>query len=281
MTKLLALTFLMASLSCSDKAADVVSAPKPLLLSSSPALAETNVYPAPLWLGKGEEVAIQLEFSEPMVPAGDLTLVAADHQRAVSESVWSEEGRLLTLLFRGDFASARPLADEREYALDLSPLISASGALLDPDAGLRERRLVFTTGRYDALLNHSCGHTFFGPFASIAAGGTNDASAPDISVTHTEYAVTARAFDGGYGGFLRARFPTPGPYRLYFDGAASVTLVKDDHEDALELTATARACPGISYEVDLTPAADEEVFLRLGPDAAAKRRLIVELVPQQ
>lgn len=272
---------MVGPISCSDTAVDTPTEPGPFLLSASPALDETNVYPAPLWRGNGEEFAIELRFSLPMDAGKDLVVESDDHRHPVSESKWSDDRRQLSLFVRPDFSSSRPLADERQYALDLSSLVSASGALLEPDLGLRERRLVFSTGRYDPLLNHSCGHTFFGPFASVAAAGANDASAPDISATHTQYAVTKNALDEGYGGFLKARFPTHGPYRLYFDGEPRIALVENDRETALLPKRSAQACPGITHEIDLIPRADDDLYFRLGPDATSRDRVIVELVPQE
>jgi hypothetical protein len=177
---------------------------------------------------------------------------------------------------------APPLADETEYWLDTSSLIGASGARLRPDAGLRQQRLRFTTGRYDALLNHSCGHTFFGPFQGIGSSGEASASSPDVSTTHVEYTITLRENDGSYGGWLRARFPSPGPYRLYFDGETTVRLRETTGATReLALTATPEACPGIAYQATFSANPGEETFLHLGPPASPTRRMIVELVTEK
>lgn len=127
---------------------------------------------------------------------------------------------------------------------------------------------MFTTGKYDGLLNHSCGHTLFGPFASVGSSPNAEASAPDISMTHVEYTVTLRPNEGVYSGWVRAQFPTQGPYRLYFDAATTVTLSDSDGtmEEAVPLSPTPLACPGITHELTLTPSPYEDLFLRLGPD---------------
>jgi hypothetical protein len=260
---------------------DAGLAPAPWLRSSSPALGATDVYPAPLSAESGEEFAIELTFSEPMRLAGELSLRGDDHAREVAELRWSSGETHLTLLFRPDFEHPRALAEHTEYSLDLSPLAGAAGGHLTPDVGLIGRALVFSTGRYDGLLNHSCGHTFFGPFASVAASQSADASASDVTTTHTQYSVTLPAREGGYGGWLRANFPSEGPYRLYFDAETQVALsdASEEEPQAVALSPTPPACPGISREVSLTPVAGRDLFLLLGPESLQRRRIIVELVP--
>jgi hypothetical protein len=260
-----------------DGGAGMGSAPPPELLVSSPSLGAEGVYPASLWAGKGEEVVLALTFSEPMTATGDLALEAHDHVRSVAALEWSHDRTELALFVRPDFTAPRPLEDETEYRLDLSTLVSDSGALLAPDVRLMDRGLTFTTGRYDPLLNHSCGHTFFGPFGSVASSGAADLSAPDISTTHVQYTVSLRETDGHYGGWVRARFPTEGPYRLYFD--AATTLLGDDGRE-LVLERTPPACPGISEQLTLVVEPHENVFLFVGPGDSPMRRVIVELVPE-
>lgn len=253
----------------------------PFVVSSSPELEATGVYPAPVWSGLGEEVTLGLTFSEPMQLDGELLLEASDHERPPDELTWSDDQTELTLVFRASFEWAHPLADDTEYSLDLSSLASETGQKLEPDVHLRDRRLVFSTGRFDPLLNHSCGHTFFGPYGSVAAVDEPRASAPDISTTHTQYTVTLPEDDGAHSGWLRARFPTKGPYRLYFDADTRLALARAADEDAeeVELERTPAACAGIVYEVTVYPTAGEDLFLRLGPEDEAARRIIVELIP--
>ncbi|HEY8945774.1 MAG TPA: Ig-like domain-containing protein [Polyangiaceae bacterium] len=253
----------------------------PELVSSTPALGAERVYPAPLWNGKGEEVAIALTFSEPMNLEEELALEASDHTRSVAAVDWSDDRTELTLFVRGDFSMTRPLADETEYWLDLSSLVSDSGAPLAANAGLVDRTLTFTTGRYDALLNHACGHTFFGPFGSVAASASGDLTAPDISTTHVQYSVALREQDAQFGGWLRAKFPGERPYRLYFDAETQISMTRSEGQaEELALEPTPPACPGITHEVTLTDVADSDVFFFVGPEEVTMRRVIVELVPE-
>lgn len=259
------------------------TAAAPYVVSTVPELDETNVYPAPLFDGNGEEFVMTLAFSEPMEPRDAFTLAASDHERAAN-ATWSEDRTSVRLAVRPSLASTRPLADETEYRLDVSALTSQAGVELDPNVRLRGGKLSFRTGQYDALLNHSCGHTFFGPFASIGASETPDASAPDIGTTHTEYSIALPEDDAGtFGGFVRARFATAGSYRLYFDSDTQVTVMTSPEApgEAAALTATPRACPGIERELTLRDVnAGEDFFVFVGPQATATRRVIVELAPE-
>jgi hypothetical protein len=277
--------FVCSPVACAPAGHDADSSERrqaPELVASSPLFDATAVYPAPMWNGRGEEFVIALAFSERMALAAELSLEAATGGRPIAELVWSEDETKVSLFVRPSFTSPRPLADETEYWLDTSSLIGASGARLRPDAGLRQQRLRFTTGRYDALLNHSCGHTFFGPFQGIGSSGEASASSPDVSTTHVEYTITLRENDGSYGGWLRARFPSPGPYRLYFDGETTVRLRETTGATReLALTATPEACPGIAYQATFSANPGEETFLHLGPPASPTRRMIVELVTEK
>lgn len=256
----------------------------PYVVSAFPELDETDVYPAPLFDGNGEEFVMDVAFSEPMQPSDAFTLVASDHERAAN-ATWSKDATSVRLAVRPGLASPRPLADETEYRLDLSALTSPAGLALDPGVRLRRGQLSFRTGRYDELLNHSCGHTFFGPFASVGASELPDESAPDIGTTHTEYSIALPADDtGAFGGFVRARFLTAGVYRLYFDADIPVTVTSSPDAPAtpMALTATPRACPGIERELTLRNVkAGENIFLFLGPQPTATRHVIVELVPER
>jgi hypothetical protein len=255
--------------------------PAPYVLEAIPILDATDVYPAPLWSGNGEEVVVEVSFSESMKPESELLFEASEQTRPGTAS-WSADATRLRIATRPDFTFPRPLADDTTYSLDLSALVSQSGVGLEPNVGLRAGLLVFTTGRHDALLNHSCGHTFFGPFASMAAAPTADELAPDISTTHTEYSVALPDRGGDYGGWLRANFVAPGQYRLYFGGETRVSSQDaDGNTENLALLETPRACPGIAYEVTLSPQPGAELFFRLEAKESPLRRVIVELVPDE
>ena len=256
--------------------------PRPQLLRSSPALGAIGVYPAPLWSGQGEEGVIELTFSEPMVLRGELLLDSAEESRPFSEMVWSEGATHLALFIRSDFSHPQPFFDATEYWLDTAPLSNESGVQLDPHKGLEDGEFSFTTGHYDALLNHSCGHTLFGPFATVVAQEEANVAAADIAVTHTQYTVVLPPNENEYKGWIRARFPTGGPYRLYFDQEMRLGLSEKvgAEIEALQLTKTPRSCPGITREITLHPTAGEDIFLQLATEDSSLRNIIVELVPQ-
>jgi hypothetical protein len=252
--------------------------PHPYLVSATPALDASDVYPAPVWDGRGESVHVVLGFSEPMHQREDLRLSGTSEPRA-PEVLWADDGLSLDLSVSASLSGARPLADFSEYTLDLSPLANDAGRQLDPDRGLDQGTLRFTTGAYDPLLNHSCGHTFFGPFADVAAGSTADLSAPDLGTTHTAYTLLLRpSEDDVFSGWFRTQFPLPGPYRLYFDADVAVTNAAGV---ALPLTPTRAACPGITHELTIHPDADELQFYFLGPHRTSTLSIIVELIPAE
>lgn len=278
MKRIAVFIFALAYPGCSDPMRQ--AEPAPHLVSSVPRIDETNVYPSPLLRGNGEEFVLELAFSEAMHEHDTFELVAQDHERsAVPE--WSEDGTALTLLVRPSLTAPQPLADDTEYSLDLSSLSSTAGAALDPNVRLRAGQLSFRTGYHDVLLNHACGHTLFGPFASFAASESPDPSAPDIGITHTEYSIALPADDAGsFAGFVRARILMAGSYRLFFDGETTVSL-SDSPEtrgEPTRLTPTPQACPGITHELTLATAdAGDEIFLHIGPQTTPMRRIIVEL----
>jgi hypothetical protein len=269
----------LACRGCSDPMRQAELAPH--LVSSVPQLDETNVYPSPLLRGNGEEFVLELAFSEAMHEHDAFELVAQDHERsAVPE--WSLDGTDLTLFVRPSLTAPQALADDTEYSLDLSSLSSAAGSALDPNVRLRAGQLSFRTGYHDRLLNHACGHTLFGPFASFAASQSPDASAPDIGAPHTEYSISLPENEtGSFAGFVRARILMTGSYRLFFDGETTVSSSDSPERrgEPAPLTPTPEACPGITHELTLATAdAGDEIFLHIGPQTTTMRRIIVELV---
>lgn len=256
--------------------------PRPRLLRSTPALSAADVYPAPLFSGEGEEVIVELEFSAAMQLEAELELVPIapqGHVRPVAEVRWSPERTRASLFVRGDFAEPHPLLDRTTYALDLSPFVDARGATVEPDIGLDDGRLTFTTGRFDALLNHSCGHTFFGPFASVGAHETRHARAPNVSVTHTQYTVTLPLLGAQYEGWVWVQFAVGGTYHFYLDVSIPVSVWRSGAETVVPVVPVANACPGIGFVAAFDAAIDEQLFFRIGPQAQPNLELIVELVP--
>lgn len=251
----------------------------PRLLSSEPPLGAVDVYPAPLWNGNGEELRLELRFSAAMRQRADLVLEGDARPRTL-RSAWSDDRTLLSLTLLPELGSSRLLEDETEYAVDLDPLRDDAGASLEPDLGLEAGRLRFSTGRYDPLLNHSCGHTFFGPFASVAATPAPQDATADIGITHTQYTIALPDEVGGHGGWVKARFAVEAPHRLYFDAFTPVVVARGAGEPVqLEPAATPKACPGITHEITLSPPLGDDLRIFLGPQATPLRRVIVELVP--
>lgn len=241
------------------------------IVRSSPRLDEQNVYPAPVSAEAGEATLIEVHFSHPMRTEA-ITLLSGDGATSHIETTWSNGNRDLEVLVLSPTLGARPLSDNTEYALDLARLETKEGGTLAPDRNLRLGKLHFTTGSYDALLNHSCSHTFFGPFGAVAAP-VDIADVPPASLaTHVQYDVQLAELDDGYGGFLRLRMTQAGDYRLYSDVEVTHSVTPSSEtgaggaggeaSNASELTPlpvepTPRACLGILYSSTLGLDADE------------------------
>lgn len=248
---------------------------QPVLIRSEPALGTEELYPAPLTAAGGEQLRLRFVFSAPLTAGGELTLRGGT-RAPLAMAEWSEDGRQLELIITGALGSAQPLEDDTRYELDLSSLRDTDGRRLVPDQGLDEGVFWFVTGRYDALLNHACGHAFFGPFESGAAGEVMDPDVLDIGATHVQYSVSLPQTSAGFAGWVTANFSAQAAHRLYFDAEASVSLVGGD---SLIASPARSACAGITHELTLEPPFPEPFFLFFHAQPQRTRRVIVELVP--
>ncbi|HET9954321.1 MAG TPA: Ig-like domain-containing protein [Polyangiaceae bacterium] len=254
--------------------------PAPVLLSASPEVGATDVYPGPVPDGTGERFTIRLTFSQPMQLNSEPRLTAGE--RALTPKVsWSSDRNEVELMFSAGFSGIRPLPDQTRCSLDLGGFEATDGT------PLAARELVFTTGSYDALLNHSCGHTFFGPFATVAAAREPAAQLPNTSTTHTLYTVSLPEADAEsrYGGVLRLRFAASGKYRLYFDVLPEVSWLSPERDSDSEAVVpqvpspAPQACPGIAHQLDFTAEANQDLFLGLRRPDAPQLSMLIEQVP--
>lgn len=250
---------------------------RPILVLSQPRLGAEDLYPAPLTASGGEQLRLRFVFSAPLTANSELELRGGTNRPAALVE-WSDGGKQLELVIAGDLSSGRPLEDDTRYALDLSGLHDEYGRALEPDHGLEDGVFWFVTGRHDALLNHACGHTFFGPFASGAAGETPEPGVLDIGATHVQYSITLPPAGVAFAGWVRANFATQAEHRLYFDAEASVSLAAGS-DLSLVATPAASACAGITHELTLAPPFSEPFFLYFQPQALPTRRVIAELIP--
>jgi hypothetical protein len=261
---------------------------------SSPRLGESGVYPAPISTEDSEALRISVRFSRPMRPE-PVTLRSDDGQEARTEALWSNDQRELEVVARSPSLGARPLQDQTEYALDLTLLSTEDGGPLALDYNLESGELHFKTGSYDALLNHSCSHTFFGPFGTVVAPEDPSKVPVGSLETHVQYDVNLSALESGFGGYLRLRMAQGGNYRLYSNvpivhsvaypfednsGGAGGEFQGGMEHSVLPLEVTPAACAGITHSSDLHVEASEDVLIWAGPHLEPLYRLIVEHVPE-
>lgn len=254
----------------------VTEPPAPHLLEATPADGSADVYPFPLPDG----VSISLTFSETMsADVSELSLRAESGMEKAVPITWAESGReAVVLIAPNALTGAPPLLDLTTYALDLSLLTSQPGVPLDPQENLRGGALHFTTGAFDALLNHACGHVRLGPFDSAVAVETPGSSAVPTDTGHTNYSITLPEGAAGYEGYTRVTTLMGRNYHLLFDRAIPASLVSDSAaEESLLVEPAAAACDGITHRAHFSAEANEELFLHLGPAATSSLRLIVEI----
>lgn len=256
----------------------------PRLVSSEPAQGAVDVYPARMFEGMAPRVRVVLRFDEPM-----------DRERAVIEwgpaggarqslaGVWSDGGaELVADITAPPLTGQQPLADRTAYEIDVRGLRDASGNAVDPGALLDDGLVRFTTGAYDELLNHSCGHVFFGPYATATAAAAPGPVAARTDTAHTRYTVNLPASGDGFAGYVRLRAGSAATWHLFLDGDPGIAL-ETPAGDALPIAIapTPDACTGIAQRATFHVAQFDERFLKFGPAQSASVKFIVEVVTDQ
>jgi hypothetical protein len=187
---------------------------------------------------------------------GQLMLVAEDGVSSAVAVEWTDGGKRAVGRVHGNPAlGGRVLADDTRYEVRLDGFADAAGNPIAHPA-----HVAFTTGTLDALLNHSCGHVTFGPFASVAAtAGALDA--PYADTGHVSYTVQLPRQGDGYHGYTRFRVATGTRYDLFLDRPVAVIGVAGEREHPLATAATPPACDGITHRAWFTADADGEWLL--------------------
>lgn len=253
----------------------------PRVVASSPLHGAPGVYPARVFGGTAPRVRISVRFDEPIDP--DAALVAwsaVGGAPGYATPAWSPDATELSVELVGSSLTGQPpLADLTTYQLDLGDLRDAAGNRVAPDDGLTAGMLRFTTGVYDPLLNHACGHVVVGPYADAVAAPSPSPLAPRTDVAHTRYTVALPDAASGRAGYTRIRAPAAATWHLFVDGDAPLAL-EDDAGAARPLASAVMpdACDGISRRLTFEVAALDQRFLRFGPQREPVTRLIVETV---
>lgn len=249
----------------------------PTVESSSPAHLETEVYPAPVFGGTAPRVTVTLRFDEAMDPTQ--RQVTWGPQGGAMQAVmgsWTTDRRGFSFEIAGALSGRRPLEDRTGYQVSLQGLRDLAGnpATLDGQTD----SLRFTTGTYDALLNHSCGHVLFGPFVALTAAASPSPQAPRSDAAHTRYTVSLPGA-APFSGATRLRAPANATWHLFLDGDLPISVLDAQGQPlALTRAVTPRACDGISHSVTFALAELDQVSLIFGPQPAATARFIVEQV---
>jgi Bacterial Ig-like domain len=256
----------------------------PTLVSSVPMDGQVGVYPASVFDGTAPSVRVRVRFSEPMESVdAPVTWGPVGRPHSAITGAWSsDQTELLIEIEAPPFAGRRPLENETLYEFDLSGVQDLAGNPLSSSAGPQNGRIRFTTGTYDALLNHSCGHVFFGPNATAVAAAVASQQAPRTDIAHTRFTVELPVDGGGSGlhsGFTRLRAPARATWHLFLDGDLAVSALDGVGQPIPTLRrATASACVGITHEVIFQLNEADQVFLRFGAQIAPVARFIVEQV---
>jgi hypothetical protein len=251
--------------------------PTPFLHEASIADGSTEVYPFPLPDG----VSISLTFSEAMsTETSEVGLRTEGGNEKAVPIVWAGAGTEASVVIAANpLTGAPPLLDRTSYALDLSLLASQHGVPLDRQRNLSDGALRFTTGAFDALLNHACGHVELGPFDSAVAGAMPGPLTVPTDVGHVNYTITLPRSAAGYEGYTRVTTLMGRHYHFLFDRETPVALVTASAaEEALRVEPAAAACAGITHRADFSAEANAELFLHLGPIATSSLHMVLEIV---
>lgn len=263
-----------------DGLVDIGLLEHPFVVSSAPLLDEEDVYPASIVDGTGEAVSLRVDVSSAMDVTRHEAVLSSSTGNHVLSGEWDSAAMTITFVVSAPpFSGAPPLVDETDYELDLSGLRSVTGAPLEPEIGLRASRLEFRTGVRDPLLNHSCGHVAFGPYADALASVAPSPGADRVDLPHHLYTLELPVIPSGetYGGYVRFRAAAAGTFHFFLDGAIAVARVDDvGASTPLDVRATPAACDGITHQVTFEGLGDETYMVQFGPSAEPVIHVIVE-----
>lgn len=217
---------------------------------------------------------LRAQFDRALDPAAlDTTLRVEGAQERVLRGALVGRDRLEVELSPG-LGARQVLEDHTHYHWDLSRLRGQGGAPVDLTP-LGPSGVGFTTARYDALLNHSCGHVLFGPYASATAAAL-PATAPRTDVGHTRYSVQLPSGGRGHVALLAT---TPTNFTLYFEQNVVLQLtLPDGNARAVSTSTVPRACAGIERRAELSLPAGRST-IELGSNPQETVHYIVEITP--
>jgi hypothetical protein len=236
------------------------------------------VYPAQVYDGTAQRVRITARFDEPMDPArATVAWGAAGGPPTELAGSWIDPATLVVDIVAPPFTGQRPLEDDTAYAVDLSALRDAAHNPVEPDVVLDAGMLRFTTGRYDALLNHACGHVELGPFATVTAAAAPGPTIARTDTAHTRYTIAVP--EPTTGGFTRGRAVAAATWTLFLDGPVPIDVQTERGVAvAAPIAPAPAACAGITHRLAFDAEADDRFYFHVGPGTAPEHHLILEIV---
>lgn len=253
-----------------DPAAEVAR-----LVESRPANGDAAFYPVEVYqrsaeLGVGERAVLRFVFDRPMSTSEASVEIAG----ALVEGAWQPDGRTLEVTLAGT-EDAPPLAAETDHEVRLDRLRAATNAAVEP------AQIRFRTAARDAVIEHACIHTLYGPFATATASARDGAlaEAPLVASVHRQWSVELPAEGAAFAGQVHVSFTGTGErrYLLYLDGDVPVTLATEGGGlvDASTTMAPA-ACPGIQRVAAVTLGRGTSYRMAFGPAPSGRVKLIWE-----
>jgi len=165
--------------------------------------------------------------------------------------------------------------DGSPEALLLTPLVA------DADAGVLPPRLYAAVEEPpDGVIDHTCGHTHFGPFEDVVAQPTQAlAGAAPLARAHISYRIELES-DGaaGHSGFVELRQTgSSEQVTLFFDRATPLRVHADDGSVVAPRTAERSVlCSGITSFVEFVLPSAGRYAIELGPTNHAEVTLTLE-----
>ncbi len=267
-----------------------VDTARPAVIASSPTEGTLDVYPNEVYLKTTSPAAtdlrkiITLQFNEPMDTSITGATLYAPSDGSVPPrpltGVWSANRRTLTFTILSPPTGGPPLAQLREYALDLTNHKDPSGNPIDTTHPLlRDARLNFSTDGDDAVLNLACQDMLTKTVTPVTATSSSSASSPRTDALRQRYEVTLPASGAQFQGFSRF-LPGPNAHYSVFLSKDVLTVLTDATSGAfVDVTqgAADAACPGhITYRVDFDRTANPELRMRFGPATDQKVQIVTQ-----
>jgi len=133
----------------------------------------------------------------------------------------------------------------------------------------------------DPVIEHSCGHANFGPFASATAQAYPGFVFTDISATHTNYTVTLPPSGASHGGAVLYSPGQDGRYAFFTTPGVSLQLVDATGQPQSPVIGAAipdELCAQIEQVAVFALSSSQTYTVVYGPSASATTQTLVEFI---